>query len=67
MSDLVPSTDELVQRAARHLAQAAKETDPDKAAQHRIIADILLKEAEAMAGANGEGSSNGPRKLTPSR
>ena len=63
-----PTPKELMKRAARHQAQAAKETDPDKAAQHRIIADVLLKEAEAMTGDNaGEGSADGrPAERFPS-
>ena len=48
MSELAPSPDELKEHAERHLAQAAKETDPDKAARHRQIADVFLKQAEAI-------------------
>ena len=42
------STEQLRRRAAQHLALAEKERDPAKAAQHRQIADVLLKEADAM-------------------
>jgi hypothetical protein len=59
MSELAPSPDELKQHAARHLAQAAKEADRDKAARHKQIADVFLKQAEAMERDDGERGAGG--------
>ena len=52
ISELTPSADALMERAAHHLAQASKAADPIKAAKHREIADVLLKEAETIRASN---------------
>ena len=54
MGILIPTVDELMERAARHLMRAAKEADPIQAMHHRHAADVLAKEAEDMTNKRGQ-------------
>ena len=54
MGIVIPTVDELMERAARHLMRAAKEPDPIQAMHHRHAADVLAKEAEDMTNKRGQ-------------